>query len=241
MMDEKRSEIPVVILRGGGDEMTASQVIQAGAYDYLPKEMASSKSLSGVISSSLEKFRLKKQQDEAQKKIVEMATRDELTGLYNRRYFMEALEREVSRAKRYETDLALCMIDLDHFKRINDTYGHPAGDKVLLEIGKILKECIRQSDLPCRYGGEEFALILPSTQTEEAYIVCERVRDMVSQHQFRYNLYPLRITTSIGIASFNLSNPEAPLVYRADEALYQAKEGGRNTVVEYQQIQELWN
>jgi len=243
MMDEKRSEIPVVVLRGEGDEITASQVIQAGAYDYLPKEMVNSKSLSGVISSSLEKFRLKKQKDEAQKKIVEMATTDELTGLYNRRYFMEALEREVSRAKRYETDLAFCMIDLDHFKRINDTYGHPAGDRVLLEIGKIFKECIRQSDLAGRYGGEEFALILPSTQTEEAYMVCERLRDMVSQHQFKYNLYLLRITTSIGIASFNPSNPEDPvsLIYRADEALYQAKEAGRNRVVEYQQIQELWD
>ncbi len=233
-MERKGFEIPVAVITGQGAERIASKVLQAGAYDYLPKDMVTEKRLSRVISNSLEKSRLRREIDESQKKIAQMSIKDELTGLYSRRYFIEALEREVSRAKRYETDMVLCMMDLDYFKRINDTYGHLAGDMVLCEIGTMLKAYIRQSDLACRYGGEEFAVILPNTQPEEAHGVCERFRQMVSQHQFTYNSYLLRTTISIGIASFNPSNPQISLdlIVGADNALYQAKEAGRNRVVE---------
>ena len=229
-MEKKGLEIPVVVITGQGDEMAAARVIQAGAYDYLTKDKLGDKSLSRVIFNTLEKDRLQREVKEAQKKMAEMSTRDILTGLFNRRYFMEALECEVARAKRYESNMVLCMMDLDHFKRINDSYGHPVGDMVLTETGKMLKKCVRQSDLACRYGGEEFALILPDTHTEKAHMVCERFRKMLTKHQFIYNSSRFQITLSIGIALFNPSNPKTPhnLISRADEALYQAKKSGRN-------------
>ncbi len=234
-LDTKGQDIPVVVITGQGDEMIASSVIQAGAYDYLPKERVSAKSLSRSIHNALEKFHLKEEIKVAQKRMAEMAMKDELTGLYNRRNFMEALDREISRASRHRFELVLCMIDVDGFKRINDTYGHLAGDKVLSGVGRMLKECVRQSDLICRYGGEEFAVIFPDTPPKMAWNVCERFREMVSQRQFENNSSPIIMTVSIGFASFNHSEPETPvdLISKADKALYRAKEAGKNRVVEY--------
>jgi len=228
-MGKEGLEIPMVVITRQGDEMIAAQVIQAGAYDYLTKDRVSDESISRVIVSTLEKARLKRETKQVQKKMAEIFTKDELTGLYNRRYFMEALEREVSRATRYETDLVLCMMDLDCFKQINDTYGHPAGDMVLAEIGRMLKECIRHSDLVCRHGGEEFAVILPNTQPEKAHIVCERFRQMVAGHRFKYNSSRFNITVSVGIASYH-DQPPVEFLKSADQALYQAKGAGRNKV-----------
>ena len=131
--------------------------------------------------------------------MAEMATRDELTGLYNRRYFMETLQREVAKAKRYETKLTLCVIDLDHFKNVNDSYGHSAGDSVLSGIGRLLTKDARESDLACRYGGEEFVLILPGTDLEGARNVCERLRKRVEEARFEYDTAKIKITVSIGV------------------------------------------
>jgi two-component system cell cycle response regulator len=150
-------ETPVIVVSGHGDEMLASQVIQCGAYDYLPKSRINSESICRVINNTLERARLRNDVKKAQAKMAEMSIVDELTKLHNRRYFIEALEGEFERANRYETDMALIMMDLDGFKRINDTYGHLAGDRVLSEIGKILKKHVRRNDIACRYGGEEFA------------------------------------------------------------------------------------
>lgn len=232
-IDEEGLEIPVVVITGQGDEMIASQVIQAGAYDYLPMEKASDKYLSIIAANALEKARLRREIKVAHKKMAEMSTKDELTGLYNRRYFMEALEHEMSRAKRYETDLALGMMDLDHFKRVNDAYGHSAGDMVLSEVGNMLEKCIRHSDIACRYGGEEFAIILPNTDIEEARGVSERFRKMVAGHQFVYNTSQFHITFSVGIASYGSAAGKSAidLVEVSDRALYQAKGSGRNRVV----------
>jgi len=234
-LNRKGIEIPVIVITSRGSELIASQLIQEGAYDYLPKEMVSGQSLSRSITDTVEKARLKGEIKKAQEKLNEMSTRDELTRLYNRRYFKEALEREVARAKRYKTDLVLCMMDLDHLKQINDQYGHPAGDTVLSEIGRMLKEHIRQSDLICRYGGEEFAVILPNTRAENALTVCERFRAMVAGHQFEYDSSPFQITISTGISQYRSPTDQSPweLIKCADEALYQAKEAGRNRVVAY--------
>jgi two-component system cell cycle response regulator len=233
MLNKEGMEIPVIVITGTGNEIIASQVIQAGAYDYMPKTMISGKSVFRSIAKTLEKARLMRDMNLAQKKMAKMSTMDELTGLYNRRYFMEALEREVASDERHKSGLVVCMIDLDKFKEINDTYGHFAGDMVLSEIGKILRESFRKSDLVCRYGGDEFGVILGSSHLEGARVVCERLREAVAAHQFEYRKSQFHITLSVGIVqhsnSVALSPPE--LVSRADEALYQAKERGRNRVL----------
>ncbi|MBF0117549.1 MAG: diguanylate cyclase [Desulfobacterales bacterium] len=235
MLDKEKINIPAVVITGQGDEIIASQVIQAGAYDYLPIDRVSSESISRTIGSTLEKARLKRELREAMKKMAAMTTKDELTGLYNRRYLMEALERELARAKRYENDLLFCMLDLDHFKHINDTLGHQAGDMVLAELGKMLKDSIRDSDLLCRYGGEEFAIILTNTNAQHAINAVERFRERVAQNVFAFGGTEFHVTISIGLASFRSSKPQSSddLIGMADHALYQAKTEGRNRVIEY--------
>ncbi|UCG13358.1 MAG: diguanylate cyclase [Deltaproteobacteria bacterium] len=232
LLAERNIKTPIIVITGEGNEMVASQIMQAGADDYIPKDALSEKSLSRSIANTLEKARLREEIREVQSRMASMATRDELTGLYNRRYLMDALEREVARAKRYENDLVFCMIDLDHFKRVNDTYGHAAGDMVLTEIGDMLKRSLRKSDIPSRYGGEEFAVILPHAQEVEARKVCERFRAMVARHWFNYHSSQFQVTVSAGLASYSRPATQSPLdlVRAADQALYRAKSEGRNLI-----------
>jgi two-component system cell cycle response regulator len=232
-MEKEGLEIPAVVITGQGDEMIAKQVIQAGAYDYLPKNRIGEGSLLRVLTNTLEKSRLKREIKNAQEKLAMMSIRDELTELYNRRYFNDVIEKEVSRAMRYKTDLVLCMIDLDYFKKINDTYGHLAGDMTLSKIAGMLKKCVRESDLCCRYGGEEFTVIMTNTDTKGAEKVSERFRKMVAHRLFQYNSSKFHCTVSVGIAAFKpeLKQSSTELMEAADYALYKAKAQGRNSVV----------
>jgi|GEM_PF-939716 two-component system, cell cycle response regulator len=235
-VQEKEIDTPVIFITAKGDEMVASQAINCGAYDYLPKANLSEQALQRVINNALEKHRLKKELKTTMEKMAEMSTRDELTGLYNRRYFMEAFDRETAGAQRYDTELVLCMVDLDHFKRINDTHGHPAGDEVLKEIAYLLRKTVRKSDVACRYGGEEFAVILPNTDIEHAIAFCERFRKAVEEHAVQINGSDVKITISTGVAQFShcIRGSEKPfdaLIKKADHALYLAKNRGRNRVV----------
>ncbi|MBF0225073.1 MAG: diguanylate cyclase [Desulfobacterales bacterium] len=233
---EKSLETPVIVITGQGDEMAASQMIQSGADGYITKDRLNEEVLTITINTALEKYCRKMELKSAMEKLAQMATRDELTGLYNRRYFRESMERETVRAVRYGAELVLCIFDLDHFKKVNDTYGHLTGDMVLSEIGKMLQERIRGSDLLCRYGGEEFAVILPNTDIENAYKVCDRFRIDLSLYDFSYESIKFRMTTSIGIATLKDAEFQSPqeLVLRADQALYRAKESGRNKVITYE-------
>ena len=232
-VNSKGVETPVVIITGQGDELIASRIIQAGAYDYLPKAKVSGKALLRIISNALEKAGLKREMRMAQEKLAEMSVRDELTGLFNRRYFQEALDREISGAQRYGHGLALCMIDLDHFKVVNDTHGHLCGDRVLKDFGRLLGESIRKYDVACRYGGEEFAVILPDTPLDKAITLCERFRERIKAFEFRFEDTHLRITTSVGVASSPPGGDigSEQLIDLADKALYRAKSEGRNRVV----------
>lgn len=226
-------DTPIVIMTDHGNEIVAAQSIQAGAYDYIPKDKISLESMDRIIFTSLEKFRLKQELQQAMHKMADLSTKDELTGLYNRRYFEELLEREVSRAKRYGTDLVVSIIDLDHFKHVNDTYGHSAGDKVLERVGLILKDIIRKSDNACRYGGEEFVLIMPSITISDASLVSNRFRTILSATEFSFNGSSLKITASVGISAMHHSRRMTAdkLVEHADKALYRAKNNGRDQTV----------
>ena len=228
----ENKDIPLVILTGQGDEMVASRLIQEGADDYLTKSRFDLESITRCFRNVMEKGKLKREIRTAQRKISEMATLDELTGLYNRRFFMEALERESARSERHQKPLSLCIMDLDFFKRVNDELGHGAGDQVLADIGRIIRKWSRQTDIPCRYGGEEFVVILPETDLEGARIACERLRQMVAEYRFQWRTGPMQITISIGVTQNKTGTKDfiRKLIDRADEALYRAKEEGRNRV-----------
>jgi two-component system cell cycle response regulator len=232
-VNSKGIDTPVVVITAKGDELIASRIIQAGAYDYLPKAKVSGKVLLRIITNALEKAGLKREMRIAQEKLAEMSVRDELTGMYNRRYFQEALEREISGAKRYGHGLTLCMIDVDNFKRVNDNRGHLTGDRVLREFARLLDESIRKYDVGCRYGGDEFVVILPDTPLDKALCLCERFRERVKNHWFGGEDLPFHMTASIGVAARPAGNGlnGKQLVDLADKALYQAKNQGRDRVV----------
>ncbi len=162
-----------------------------------------------------------------------LASIDALTGCLNRRAFIERLERELDRVKRYGIELGVLMIDLDRFKNVNDTRGHLAGDSLLRQLGDLLRQEVRSVDLVARYGGEEFVIVLPDTDLEGGLVFAERLRQRVSEVDFSEAGDPLEITVSIGVASVARGeDPISPesLVARADEALYRAKNEGRNRV-----------
>lgn len=165
---------------------------------------------------------------EKKRRLADMAYVDQLTGLRNRRWFDRVLGKECVRAKRYNHSLALIMIDIDHFKHFNDTYGHQKGDEVLAAVGTLLVESARQVDTPARYGGEEMALILPETGLEQAAQAAERIRRKIEADLSRK--VGVEMTASFGVAA-GTEFDAAALIERADRALYKAKEKGRNRVV----------
>jgi diguanylate cyclase (GGDEF)-like protein len=157
---------------------------------------------------------------------------DALTGTFNRRYFETRISEELSLAKRFRNKMCLVMFDIDYFKKVNDTYGHQAGDTVLQEVAVTAKSCLRAADFLCRYGGEEFTVIMPETAVDEAFEVAERMRKMIEEHAFYGGETLINITVSLGIAEY----PEhaiikEKIIEKADQALYAAKESGRNKVI----------
>ena len=154
---------------------------------------------------------------------------DALTGLYNRRHFESNFEREFLRAKRYNSNLSIAVIDIDFFKKVNDTYGHACGDYVLKEVAFMINEAFRKTDMVFRYGGEEFVVILTETDCKSAIIPLERLRKSVECNNFKYSGNDLKVTISIGITSqINTCETPAQMFDLADKALYEAKNNGRN-------------
>ena len=163
-------------------------------------------------------------------KVLQYATLDALTNLNNRRQFEVRLKQEIATTKRQKNPLCAMMIDIDFFKKVNDTYGHASGDAVLRTVASIIKEHLRESDIPSRYGGEEFAVLLPYTHIEEAKIVGERLRKAVEETPIPIDKKNINVTISMGLAEFSPQETGEELFKRADSALYEAKEGGRNRV-----------
>lgn len=165
-----------------------------------------------------------------QQNLFKAANTDSLTSLYNKRYFMEALEKEFSYTRRSELPLSLIMIDIDYFKQINDTYGHIAGDKILKLVGTILSSQTRLENIACRFGGEEFAVILRGATISQAKQVAERIRASVQSRKVSNKGKEISFTVSVGVATFTGKNfnTSEELLARADELLYQAKQNGRN-------------
>ncbi|MBI2891045.1 MAG: diguanylate cyclase [Nitrospirae bacterium] len=170
-------------------------------------------------------------------RVRELSTRDPLTGLVNHLHLHRALYFELMRSLRYARPFSCVMMDLDHFKRVNDTYGHVVGDAVLRQVSGIIRETVRDTDVAARYGGEEFALILPETGLEGAMVLSERLRVRIAAHPVALDERNLVVTASFGVASFPLSKivHMSQLLRHADQALYEAKRRGRNRVEFYQE------
>jgi diguanylate cyclase (GGDEF)-like protein len=164
--------------------------------------------------------------------IYRLTTMDGLTQIYNRRYFDEQLERELSRSRRYERVLSLVLLDIDHFKQVNDKYGHLAGDSVLKQLASTVRTKIRREDVFARYGGEEFAVLLPEVSLGGTRQFADKVRKLVEKQRFEFDRQVIPVTVSVGIATLEPHHREAgDLVRTADERLYEAKTSGRNRVV----------
>lgn len=169
--------------------------------------------------------------EQALQRIEELAMRDELTGVFNRRFLMETIRNEKLRCDRTGTAFALCILDVDHFKQVNDRHGHVAGDQVLQAIAKTAGGALRQTDYFGRYGGEEFALVLTGTVADGAMVIAERVRGMIEALDFSVISPQFRVTVSIGIAAVHRGEDTEEAFKRADKALYLAKESGRNRCI----------
>ena len=218
------AEIPIIVLSTKEDAITKSHAFAEGANDYLVK-----------LPDRIElvaRVRYHSRAYRALATLRDQATRDGLTGVWNRKMIFDTLEHELARAAREGTPLAVVMADLDKFKSINDTYGHQGGDAVLKEANRRLSECMRTYDHIGRYGGEEFLMVLPNCNGEQAKVVSERARQTVANAAVNTGGQELHITCSFGVAFTDTPKESnvAALVHAADEALYLAKQNGRNRV-----------
>jgi len=224
--------VPILVLIEGGDLERLAKALDLGVTDYVMSPVDRNE----LIARVRMQVRRKHYQDRLRSDIetsVSMATLDELTRLHNRRYLMTYLGREFDRARANSKPLSLMVIDVDHFKVVNDTYGHVSGDVVLVELGRRILLATRSTDLSARYGGEEFVVVMPETDITIALTVAERLRQLIGAMPFAAGAGnpELPITISIGVAALNAdyANPEA-LFKAADEALYRGKASGRNRV-----------
>ena len=226
-------DLPVLVIADLDDEAKGMRALELGASDIIMRPI-DTEELSARVRTQVRKKRyldaMRRRLDES----MELALTDQLTGMFNRRHMMNQLSQFLKRANRGDGPLSLVIADIDHFKRVNDTFGHDVGDEVLVEFANRIKANIRPSDIPCRQGGEEFVVIMPNTSDDMANAVAERVRRNVCSDPFvvERGMEYLNITVSLGVATTLSADEDVEdLIKRADLALYDAKERGRNQVV----------
>jgi diguanylate cyclase (GGDEF)-like protein len=229
--------LPVIMLTIKGSTKDKVEGLRIGADDYLPKPYNEIE-LNARIYASLrvkslrdELIRKNQQLEEVLTKLEKIAITDPLTGLFNRRYFESVIEKEFNKTVRYKTPTSCLVIDIDYFKRINDNYGHRKGDEVLKEIARLIKDCLRKVDTIARWGGEEFVILMPGTDSQKAYVAAERIKDTIEKNSF--SGINEKITISIGISSIpsEYIDSAEKFIDTADNALYEAKAKGRNLIV----------
>lgn len=254
-----RAEIPVIFVTGENDASTAAEAMQHGAVDYVVKLGDYLFALPVLIDKNIDQYRIKTdntrlqreleamlselrvkniQLEESLERLEVMAATDPVTGLANRRRFSELLNRYYGEALRYGFDLTCCMCDLDHYKEFNDTFGHQAGDEILVGTAGIICTSLRESDTAARYGGDEFVLILPHTAISRALAVGKRIREELAAMGGQYGQVGSALSLSIGVASLSANKPNSAdeLVTMADRALYIAKDNGKDRIVVYGQM-----
>jgi diguanylate cyclase (GGDEF)-like protein len=222
--DLQVKDIPVIMVTAKVDSIDVKRALGLGAFDYIRKPIDEVEVVARVQSA----LRFKHQQD----KLKEMAMKDSLTGLYNHALLIEFLEQEIKRQERNGKNISFVMLDIDYFKKINDTYGHLCGDIVLKELANILTNSVRTCDIIGRYGGEEFGIVLPDVSLEASLNICERIREKVQNYRFNTGTEFIGITISMGLCHVPANNTAkfAEIIKKADEALYIAKDEGRNRV-----------
>ncbi len=214
------NNIPVILVTANSDDENIAQGLDLGCHDYITKPYSLVVLMARVRAALREKERLDL--------LEKWATTDPLTGIFNRRHFFELASREFERTHRGHTDLTFIMLDVDHFKCVNDDYGHQAGDLVLIALAQLLVKQLRKVDFCGRFGGEEFVVCLPDTAESAAYDVAERIRKASAEMVTATPNATLKITISLGTAAFDADSRLEDIIKRADNALYEAKEGGRN-------------
>jgi two-component system, cell cycle response regulator len=225
--------VPILVIVSDGDRRKLNQALEMGVNDYLTRPVDKNE-LIARVRTQLRKKRYADQLRHNVQLSLEMAITDQLTGLHNRRYMSRHLDNLIVQSKKSGRPIAFVIMDIDFFKAVNDTYGHDIGDEVLREFAKRISANVRGIDLACRYGGEEFVVVMPDTDIAFAYTVSERLRQQIETTPFEISRTPgaLSITISIGIAGWTGENDTAEaLLHRADQALYSAKRTGRNKVV----------
>jgi len=236
-LDPTTRDIPIIMLTARSEMEDKVSGLEAGADDYLPKPFDETELNARIFV----RLRSKTHQDELKQKnrqLEDMLTRveslaimDPLTGIYNRRRFETVFSSEFKRATRYKLPLSCMVIDIDHFKKVNDALGHQEGDTVLKELSQVVQSTIREVDTPARWGGEEFVVLSPNTTLENGLRAAERVRKAIANHDFT-GMGGKKVTVSIGVAAIpaaDLDNQEK-LIHAADLAMYKAKKNGRNRV-----------
>ena len=225
------ADIPVIMLTGEEDIRAKVRGLEAGALEYLTKPFDAPELLARVRIH----LKIKELQDDLRQKntrLEQLARVDELTGLNNRRFFMEMLRNEFRRSDRYGTPFVYVMVDIDHFKKINDTHGHLVGDRALVAIAQVLARTARAQDVVGRFGGEEFAIIMPHTELKGGELAAQRHRRLIEEEPIAIDEGALKVTASFGVAQFPRPDVRRveELIELADQALYKAKEAGRNQV-----------
>lgn len=252
-MNKKTQFIPIIFITAiSKEQQYVFKGYESGAVDYLFKPVDAfilSSKVDIFIELWLQKQKLKKISMDLkvanqkilkqQQELKKIAIHDHLTGLYQRRWFDEMILKEISSTQRNNAHLTIALLDIDHFKQVNDSYGHQAGDAVLIQMAALLKDKIRLTDSIFRFGGEEFVVIMPETNLFEAISLCERTRQRVEDLQIKHENLQLQITISMGLATFSepeMIKPEV-LIKNADKFLYLAKANGRNCV--YSELTEV--
>jgi diguanylate cyclase (GGDEF)-like protein len=234
--DTRTKTVPVLMLSGQASPEKKVEGFARGANDYLVKPCHPAELVARVKNY----LKLKLLQDEIAEKnrelsrmnaeLAELATTDALTGVHNRRHFMSRATEELKRCRRHRHQFGMLILDADHFKRINDTLGHPQGDRVLVAIAQTLRKALRETDLVARFGGEEFVVGLPETPLEQTIFVAERLRSSIEALQIEGQPWP--VTVSIGVCAYPVANTDNvdEMLKLVDDALYRAKASGRNRV-----------
>jgi diguanylate cyclase (GGDEF)-like protein len=227
----KKQLAPVVILTGAGTEEVATQAFREEALGYLPKCSLSLDKLSNVINVTLDKWTRLQQAKADKEKLERLATFDSLTRLYNRQAILGKLRDLINLANRYKEDFSLIMLDIDHFRKVNASYGHLIGDEVLEKIADLVRGNIRDVDIAGRYGGEEFIILLAKTNLASSWVGAERLRSIIEKTELKDSAGNVfAVTVSQGLAGWERNDDAASLISRADEALRKAQQKGRNRV-----------